>query len=267
MYHSHLQARRAFTLIELLVVISIIGLLAGMIYPIVIAILGKGNQVVDTNNMKQIMQMYQSDRMSTRQTWAFAKGNSNFSLPQLQQPQINGGDCDSSGTDVTNISFYTLAARADLSPDVFNSPDNPCIQHIANVGRQAEKDWTTEAIADWASPQTGSITDTNIPYALDWSAPKSAGTARIVLGMRNPLLYKEVPVIYADGHAGNLQFDPTNNAVINTAVTPMNETGKPKAGGTLDDIYTPAGDIPGGGTGSPRHLYMGMGDPLRTDLK
>ena len=259
---------RGFTLIELLVVIAIIGLLASMAYPAYLSITSGGDFTYDQNNMRQIHQLMLSDRMTSRQTWAFPRGNSNFTLPSMQQPQINKQDSNDTGIDVTNISLFTIAARNKLSPDLFNSPVyDRKFEHIANFEGHAESTWTVSQIANWASPETADLNITNLPYAFDWSTPKSAGSTRVVFGMRDPTAYTDgIPVVYADGHGGRMHYDLEQNRVVNTAVTPLDADGNGKGGLTPDNIYDEIGDIDGT-DGKKRHLWFARGNATRTSLK
>ncbi len=267
-HHPSHYAREAFTLIELLVVIAIIGLLAAMLTPAVTDVFSKAEQTMDHNNMKQIVTMYMSDRTDSRQTWAFPRANPQFSTNNGKQPLIDGGASDSNGIDVTNISLFTLAARTQLSPELFNSQSSQQITGIANHMRKKESEWTSDDISGWTSPVSGALNSTDIPYALDWSAPKSAGTARILIAMRDPLVHEFVPVVYADSHIGKLDYDPATLAAINTMVTPLDADGAAVDGLIADDIYTETGDIlESGGEVLPRHLWIGRGDILRTHVK
>ncbi len=264
-----IHSRQGFTLIELLVVIAIISLLAAMVIPAIIGVDVNAHRLVDQNNMKQIMTMYLSDRVDHRQTWAFPRKNTSFDTNNNKQPLIDGSPCDSSGTDVTNVSMFTLAARNEINPDLFNSKmKGEFITGIANYKRTKEDSWTSADVAEWTS-SAGAITTTDLPYALDWSAPKSSGTTRITIALRDPFTYKEtVPVVYADGHAGDIAYDETTGAAINVDITPMDSSGAAVGGGVLDDIYTEAGDIRSGGSSAePRHLWIGRGDRLTCHVK
>lgn len=268
--HRHIHSPQGFTLIELLVVISIIGLLSSMIIPLVIDALSRADTTNEVNNIKQVMNSYISDRGESRQTWAMPRGNDGFHQGNSGFPQIDGADCHASGIDVTNVSLFTLAARQELHPDLFTTRSNAgCIDGIANGERLSEAEWTAAIIADWTSPVSGSLSETDLPFALDWSAPKSSGTARITLAMRDPYAYENIPVVFADAHSGSVSAHPITGEIVNTIVTPLNEDGASKGTAIPDNIYTPDGDIPvpSSGPALPRHLWLGRGDKLRTHVK
>lgn len=272
--HSQMAAHRAtasqgFTLIELLVVISIIGLLATMLLPAVMSVDIIANKAVDSNSMRQIVQTQKVNQAQSKQAWAFPRGNAQIINATSAQPQIDGSVGNANGIDVSNISLYTLAARLDIAPDLFNSVQTgETIVHKANYQRIAEATWTTANISAWTSPNASSLTESDIAFAIDWSAPKSSGSTRIVVAYRDPLLYDtEVGVVYGDGHAGTINYDEIKSTAINTMVTPLDASGTPLSGLVADDIYTETGDLTAAQLAEKRHLWIGRGSKYRTDLK
>ncbi|NRA38197.1 MAG: type II secretion system protein [Planctomycetes bacterium] len=266
--HMH-ATLRGFTLIELLVVIAIIGLLASMLLPVVTDVEDSADQTFDKNSMRQIFQMQKLNQTKYKQTWSFPRSNLQITNSSSAQPQIDAAAGNDNGIDVVNISLYTLAARFDLAPELFNSAHaDQVITHAANYQRATEDTWTTGDIATWANPNTTSITETDIAFAFDWSAPKTSGSNRILLGYRDPLLYESgIGVVYGDGHAGNIEYDDVNDTAINTAITPLDASGVPLNGLEADDIYTETGDLSATQLSDKRHLWIARGNKRRTHLK
>lgn len=259
MRSSH--SRGGFTLIELLVVIAILGLLATMLMPAVTGANDSALKTTDANNLKQLMNMYIKHRTDTRQTWAY---------PAHVKPvdNDNAGGATSyngaaaTGQDVTLASFWELSRVHEISPDLFNSPaGEPNITVMAGLtdGTYTDASFTHTEQSNWAE-------NDSIPYMLDWSAPKTAGTIRPTLSNRDyALLFGDhINVVFADAHIakkGDFRLDD-DATVIHLAVSP--------ASGSIaaDNILDTTGDEVGGGsTPTTKELYMGRGHRKRAHMK
>lgn len=81
-------SRRGFTLIELLVVITIIGLLAALLFPVFAKVREQARQTICVSNLRQIglaIQMYQADNSGRLPTPFYDV----TSLPASQQAELN----------------------------------------------------------------------------------------------------------------------------------------------------------------------------------
>ena len=255
------QSRGGFTLIELLVVIAILGLLATMLMPAVTGANDSAIKTTDANNLKQLMNMYIKHRTDTRQTWAYPAHVSPSSGTN-GMTQYNGGDA-AQDERVTYASFWELARKHEISPDLFNSPaGEPTVERAAGLDTSVNYKEGAETV----DPQEA-WSNEGIAYMLDWSCPKTAGTIRPTLSNRDhlSLFGDHINVVFADAHIGSPKdFEITEGgAVYHLAV----EIGSGSTG--RDDILAVETEdhVGTGSTAVDKSLFMGRGNRKRASMK
>ena len=252
--------RSGFTLIELLVVIAIIGLLATMLLPAVTGANESAIRTADGNNLKQLMTMYIKHRTDTRQTWAYPSNVVPSEPTDGGNTWINGSaPADATAaTTVTVASFWELARKHELSPDLFNSPaSEPVVAGLAGVAFTAGTDDPDAFISTWAGGDTS--------YMLDWAAPKTSGTIRPTLCNRDyeSVFGDKINVVFADSHMASgkdFNLEKTPGSVIHSAVSMGSSV-------TDDNILDNVGDGVGGTTKVDKDMLMGRGNRIRACMK
>ena len=254
------QSRGGFTLIELLVVIAILGLLATMLMPAVTGANDSAIKTTDANNLKQLMNMYIKHRTDTRQTWAYP-AHVGPSSGTNGMTQYAGSDA-ANDEKVTYGSFWELARKHEISPDLFNSPaGEPTVEKAA--GLNTSLDYKDGAVTQ--APQEAWC-DNGIAYMLDWSCPKTAGTIRPTLSNRDhlSLFGDHINVVFADAHIGSPKdFEITESGeVYHLAVEAASGSG------ARDDILASTSDEVGtGSNAADKSLFMGRGNRKRAAMK
>lgn len=252
----HRLARKGFTLIELLVVISIIGILAALLFPAISKALAGARMTACGNNLKQIATMMIAYR-----------GEYNM-IPFPWGTTINTQTDATAATakNYTAKSFEMLALvyRQDLPTKLFKCP--------TAVGFH----WDDRKAPDKnAGDNNNPITMFADSYAFDWAAPSEPGGNRIILGDRKAVYHTDrVNAVFGDGHIERLNEEKTTNST-GTPITDGNTAStravyNPSAAGNEegtdanmpDNIY----DVNGDGTGDIWFKFCG-GSKVRCYLK
>lgn len=121
--------RAAFTLVELLTVIAIIGILAGILVPVVGKVRNRARQSVCTTHLRQIgigLQMYANDNKDR--------------FPPVVDTSINGS------SDWTKTGWYPQLIRPYLdNPNVWNCPAQPYDRHLGSASTiTTDQAWRTQ---------------------------------------------------------------------------------------------------------------------------
>ncbi len=118
------RARKGFTLIELLVVVTIIGLLAAMLLPVLARVREKGRQTVCASNERQIglaMLQYTADNDGRWHEWAWEKVSDTGWAHDAAYPYLKSADVFRCPDDPTQDLTNTTIQRPDWKPTTPNS--------------------------------------------------------------------------------------------------------------------------------------------------
>ncbi|MFM2090591.1 MAG: hypothetical protein RLZZ127_1080 [Planctomycetota bacterium] len=197
--------RQGFTLIELLVVISVIAILATLLFPAIGMVRMMANKTKSGNNTKQIV---------TSMVAYIQESNGAFPAMTARGTAVTAGD--ERLETIRGFAILSKWSGGDLSGKIFKVPT----AESTIITAQATVDW----VAKTTSWDTADTTE-GMSYAYDWSIPGENGlkTARPIVGDRDPG--------YWDGKGINVAFGDTHfefvNAVDGSADT-EEETGTNK---------------------------------------
>jgi prepilin-type N-terminal cleavage/methylation domain-containing protein len=172
--------RQGFTLIELLVVISVIAILATLLFPAIGMVRTMANKAKDGNNVKQIVVSMT----------AYATDN-NSSLPAAQRAGT-AVTADQWQETIKCFEVLTAWSKGDVSAKLFKGP---------TAGSAWLPGDTLYPKAD-GSAWVADGTVAPMSYALDWSAPSDLKATRPVVGSRDPAYWggDGINVAFGDGH-------------------------------------------------------------------
>lgn len=237
-----LTNRQGFTLIELLVVISVIAILATLLFPAIGIVKTMANKTKSGNNLKQIatsMHAYVLDASGALPGYSARAAVIAAGVPSRLE---------------TLRSFARLSAWSDgdLSGKIFKCPTAD-INEISVRATKLGTEWDSEVMS----------------YSYDWSAPgeNALKTARPIIGDRDPSYWggKGIQVAFGDAHFEWVRSDTGTGQTVDTDGTALPYTAV-YALNSNDDLLLGSDDS-GVSNGGDKMNIVARGSSTRAYLK
>ena len=174
---SQSRSRQGFTLIELLVVISIIAILAGMLFPAITMVKDAANKASCGNNIHQILIAMNTYKIDADDLWPVRPTKNDGTY-------VDGFGADIAGTNghfttIGSFQWLTQATGYELTSKTFACAANKATAPA--ILKPGTDDFIYyNGTAAWASTNP----DQCLAYMYDWSVPPTAKASRVVLGDR-----------------------------------------------------------------------------------
>jgi prepilin-type N-terminal cleavage/methylation domain-containing protein len=261
------RSRRGFTLIELLVVISVIAVLATMVFPAIGLIRRLANESKCANNLKGLAGAWVAANQDESNPWLkqarFKSKNQSATATAMAQakttPAYPEGAEDAAK--FTAAAFECWTVVQELPAALFKCPSQ------ANTAYTVPDPTVKKAALSRADVTWGWSEDSKIPYSFDYCAPSDSASGRVVFADRDPSNHGNKTAIVAKADASTAKLTATTAAPANVAAggskswayeaesgfyaVSKDGTGSDSAVGEeadqnveTDNIYDSAGDLP-----------------------